>query len=490
MAFSPCLSAAKPFFELVLRMYMMRRNIIGRVLLGAVLAALGGCQSKRVVILTEPAGAKVVAQAVRTDRQPTSIDLGVTPIRRSLEFGGVAHYELSLTLPLHNEAKLKVAYEPRKQTEYRAVLDRYASLIDLVRFDLTIGAGAPKPQVIRTQAMLDVVERSAQIKGVTRITANESPDDLIGKAVLSPTDDVMVYEVYDRQVESVAHAVAPGETWTSIASAYGVDESTLRSFELNNDRLLKPGRTLRAPRWRIGSNLYRQRIGAFARTRITEGVWRDLSPAFCADGAEVVFSSNRGGPNHFLWRKRLDGSGGVAKLTSAAAQDDQPCVSPDNQRVAYVSLPPGAEQPQIWTVQIDGALPSQMREGRNPQWSPDGTQLLFLRPDVETGHMQLWRMDIDGANETQLTQNRDHDIADPAWSPDGKWIVLASNKGPDERGRRNWDIYLMSVQSHAKTRLTTNGSWDDGPTFDRHGRYIYFRSNRGGVWNIWRLESK
>ena len=38
------------------------------------------------------------------------------------------------------------------------------------------------------------------------------------------------------------------------------------------------------------------------------------------------------------------------------------------------------------------------------------------------------------------------------------------------------------------TQLTTNGSLDDCPCWDRKGEYIYFRSNRGGVWNIWRFK--
>ena len=36
-------------------------------------------------------------------------------------------------------------------------------------------------------------------------------------------------------------------------------------------------------------------------------------------------------------------------------------------------------------------------------------------------------------------------------------------------------------------RLTKNESFDSNPVFDRNGRTIYFRSNRGGVWNIWKM---
>jgi hypothetical protein len=36
---------------------------------------------------------------------------------------------------------------------------------------------------------------------------------------------------------------------------------------------------------------------------------------------------------------------------------------------------------------------------------------------------------------------------------------------------------------------TANASCDDRPVFDVIGRSIYFRSNRGGSWQIWRQAS-
>jgi Tol biopolymer transport system component len=121
-------------------------------------------------------------------------------------------------------------------------------------------------------------------------------------------------------------------------------------------------------------------------------------------------------------------------------------------------------------------------------------------------------MSIDGTEETQLTQTTE--ASDPAkiaaaaantrdterdlqlfvqniqgrWSPDGRWIVYASNEGRDSKGRRNFDIWLMAADGSARTQLTTNGSWDDSPCWDRAGELVYFRSNRGAAWNIWRLK--
>ena len=47
---------------------------------------------------------------------------------------------------------------------------------------------------------------------------------------------------------------------------------------------------------------------------------------------------------------------------------------------------------------------------------------------------------------------------------------------------------MMKADGAAAQQLTTNGSHDDKPCFDRHGEKIFFRSNRGIYWNIWRFK--
>jgi Tol biopolymer transport system component len=97
-------------------------------------------------------------------------------------------------------------------------------------------------------------------------------------------------------------------------------------------------------------------------------------------------------------------------------------------------------------------------------------------------------MNINGGQQTQMTQNRDFNIVDPHWSPDGRFILYASDEATDARGQRNYDIWLMSAEGGGAQRITTNGSYDSSPSFDRTGRFVYFRSNRGGYWNVWRIE--
>lgn len=291
-------------------------------------------------------------------------------------------------------------------------------------------------------AYLEVIERSPNVKSVTRVTNNEDDSIQIGPPVLSPVDDSFVY-----------HEMLE-------------DKKTATFY----------------------SNIWKQSVGSFAKTRITYSKRLDWAPAYTSDGQSLVFGSDRAGLNSSLWRIKVSGGGGITKITSGVAVDYTPCVSPKDGSIAYTSNPPGAEESQIWVVNANGSLPTQLREGESPQISPDGTKILFLRWDKDSGRKQLWWMNIDGSNETQLTINVDYDVDDPKWSPDGKWIVFASDEGFDSNKKRNYDIWLIASDGLNKTQLTTNGSWDDAPCWDGNGTFIYFRSNRGGAWNIWRFE--
>jgi Tol biopolymer transport system component len=134
-----------------------------------------------------------------------------------------------------------------------------------------------------------------------------------------------------------------------------------------------------------------------------------------------------------------------------------------------------------------------LREGDVPQISIDGQKILFTRLSSEPNAVrgkplrQLWVMSAEGGGETLLTSDVNGDVIDPRFSPDGRWIVFACDEGKDSTGENNFDIWITSADGARRSQLTTNGSRDDGPCFDRNQEFIYFRSNRGGRFNIWRL---
>jgi Tol biopolymer transport system component len=65
-----------------------------------------------------------------------------------------------------------------------------------------------------------------------------------------------------------------------------------------------------------------------------------------------------------------------------------------------------------------------------PRWSPDGTRLTYFRerydPVTEETATAVFVLRISTRQETRLSEWAD-DLGEPDWSPDGRWIVLASH---------------------------------------------------------------
>lgn len=392
---------------------------------------------KMVNITTTPAGADIYINGQKIGTSP--IENQYLLFKNNIQFEIVAKKE-----PWYVEGKKLIYLKPFDETNYHIRLKKSKTVpIDLISFEPQLAEEGVKLTltVKPTLAYIDVTERSTNIKSVMRITRNDDMVASIGSPVMSPTEDAMFYRVYEKEKNGREH-----------------------------------------------SNIWKQDVNSPSKTRLTYGKWLDTFPTFTQDGKYLVFSSNRTSLNPTLWRIKVGDVGGMTRLTNTLAEDYSPSVSPNGDVIAYVSNIPRAEEPQIWSISLSGGLPTQLREGETPQVSPDGKRVLFVRKNSDTKKSQMWLMDLNGSNETQLTQNIEHNVIHPKWSPDGKWLIYSSDEGVDPNNIRNYDIWMMKLDGSQKTQLTTNGSRDDSPAWDREGKYVYFRSNRGVAWNIWRFE--
>jgi Tol biopolymer transport system component len=375
---------------------------------------------------------------------------GITPlIGKEIVFDAAEKpIEVTFRKDGYKDAKTNISYEPSQKTDYSVILEKVETVsIELLSIEPQQTDKGVKLALVRkpTLAYLETIERSPNVASVTRVTANEDNGVSIDTPVVSPTEEVILFGEFVEEEKGLTYC-----------------------------------------------NLQKQKIGSSAKMRLTYGKYLDSFPAFTPDGKRVVFSSNRTSSNPILWIVSAEEPIGIAMLTHTLAEDFSPSVSSEtnNNLVVFASNPPNAEEPQIWSVHLDGGMETQLREGEYPQISPDCRKILFIRRDKITKKKQLWVMNIEGSGETQLTQNTDYEIFSARWSPDGKWITYASDEGLDSQKRHNRDIWLMTPDGSKRTQLTTNGSYDDSPCWDSKGEYIYFRSNRGGAWNIWRVKPK
>jgi Tol biopolymer transport system component len=117
----------------------------------------------------------------------------------------------------------------------------------------------------------------------------------------------------------------------------------------------------------------------------------------------------------------------------------------------------------------------------NPAYSPNGNWIVYEQEDLDDANdHDLWRMAPDGSQALQLTDGPEFDSA-ASWSADGTLIVFESNRSGSRK-------HLWTVESSGSgiTVQLTNGAWDDGsPDWSPDNATIVFESNRDGSINLW-----
>ncbi|RXT24390.1 hypothetical protein B5P46_21165 [Rhizobium leguminosarum] len=110
--------------------------------------------------------------------------------------------------------------------------------------------------------------------------------------------------------------------------------------------------------------------------------------------------------------------------------------------------------------------------------SPDGTEIV-ISDKTEFGKSAIYILPIEGGTPRLITENL------PSywhgWSPDGRQLAYCGIR--DDL----FDIYTISVDGGAETRLTHGEGRNDGPDYSADGQWIYFNSSRTGLMQIWRV---
>jgi Tol biopolymer transport system component len=162
-------------------------------------------------------------------------------------------------------------------------------------------------------------------------------------------------------------------------------------------------------------------------SRLTFSDATDKDPHSAA--GHLVFASYRDGDEE-IYMARNDLSG-LKRLTTSSGEDEQPRLSPDGSRIAFVSYRSGS--PRIWVMDSTGANQTALATGSEsyvpenaPSWSPDGTQLVYT--STRSGASQLFVISANGGTPVQLSHEM-NGAFNPVWSSDGSTIYYVSVVG-------------------------------------------------------------
>ncbi|HYN87980.1 MAG TPA: hypothetical protein VER55_05600, partial [Ardenticatenaceae bacterium] len=143
-------------------------------------------------------------------------------------------------------------------------------------------------------------------------------------------------------------------------------------------------------------------------------------------------------------------------------------------------------QGDIWALRTDGSdagnwlrLTATPTEERHPALSPDGRQLAYAARRQR--NWDIYLLDLETGEERRLTDDPHYD-GWPSWSPDGATLVFGSMRAMD------LDIFTLDPDSLEVANLTASSTAHEfQPSYAPDGESIVFVSTRRGNHDIFRL---
>jgi Tol biopolymer transport system component len=222
--------------------------------------------------------------------------------------------------------------------------------------------------------------------------------------------------------------------------------------------------------------------------QLTDAAGVETQPALSPDGKDVVFARVIDGRTS-LEIQRVGARTSSPLTADSGADDRQPAFSPDGARIAFRSERDGGG---IFVMDTSGESVRRLTDfGFHPTWSPDGREIAvasgdFTFPTDRAGAVRgLFAIDV--ATGTKREISRTGDVMQPRWSPHGTRIAFWGL--PPQTGQR--DLFTVAADGSEAESLglavTNDAALDWSPEWSPDGRHLYFASNRGGTMNLWRV---
>jgi len=159
-----------------------------------------------------------------------------------------------------------------------------------------------------------------------------------------------------------------------------------------------------------------------------------------------------------------------------------PALSPDGRRISFIEDDGGGAADLV--VMDLGTrhrlILSQGSDLADAAWSPDGRSIVTTSYNTDTPGFVIWAADRTGSGQ-RLTKLPEGEAYRASYSPDGKSLVYTLRVGA-----RN-DVHVVEIASGRDIALTTDGkSWNGVMSPD--GRWVAFLREQGGVIDLYAME--
>jgi dipeptidyl aminopeptidase/acylaminoacyl peptidase len=135
----------------------------------------------------------------------------------------------------------------------------------------------------------------------------------------------------------------------------------------------------------------------------------------------------------------------------------------------------------------------QLRQVGSPTPSPDGRRLLYTLsvPDWKEGKRQtdiyLVSLQQGAASTRQLTFSKEKNETSPQWAPGHDFFVFQSNREAPESAQTRNQLYVMRPDGGEAQRITDAKEGISEFAFSRDGRALVYRSGKSGEEQLYKL---
>ena len=202
---------------------------------------------------------------------------------------------------------------------------------------------------------------------------------------------------------------------------------------------------------------------------LTSGVHMDYSPVLSPDGQRLAFISTRDGSSqiYMKWLK----TGAIAKISNLTSSPRAISWSPDSSQLVFSMFVPSKNTPPV-------NLPG---KPKGATWAEPAKFIddVYYRADgggySQKGFNQLFTLDANGGNAKQLTSDEFDNAGDVSFSKDGSLLYYSANRHKNgELKPTNSEVYKLNLNTLAIEAVTNRNGPDQQPKVSPDGRYLAY----------------